>query len=98
MTILQMWLGVGVPAIVLALALLYGRSPVRTLLAYVVLLAAFGVMTTVDRGSGAVLGGFIALLYAAGRGGQAERGATNTSTIAVPDEVRRPARGGPPPA
>ncbi|MDP9405556.1 MAG: hypothetical protein M3O86_02995 [Actinomycetota bacterium] len=96
MTILQVWLGVGVPAIVLALALFYGRSPLRTMLGYVVLLAAFAAITTVDRASGAVIGGVIALLYAAGRGGQAERGATNTSTIAVPDEVRRPARGTPP--
>lgn len=92
MTILQVWLVIGVPSLVLASALFYGRSRVRTMLGYVVLLAAFAAMTVVDRASGAVIGGLIALLYAAGRGGAADSAAENTSTIEVPDEVRRPAR------
>ena len=36
------------------------------------------------------LGGISALLYAAGRGGEAESRGENTSTIAVPEQVRRP--------
>ena len=92
MSILQVWLVVGVPALVLACGLFYGRSRVRTALGYVVLLTAFGLMLTVDRASGAVIGGIVALLYAAGRGGIVEDEVLDSSTIAVPDSVRRPAR------
>ena len=92
MSILQVWLVAGVPGLVLALALFYGRSRVRTALGYLVLLATFAVVSLVDRASGAVIGGLAALLYAAGRGGQEDARPQNTSTIAVPDEVRRPAR------
>lgn len=92
MTILQVWLVVGVPALVLACALFYGRSRVRTGLGYLVLMVAFALMLTVDRGSAAVIGGVAALLYAAGRGGSAESEVIDSSTIAVPDSTRRPAR------
>lgn len=92
MSILQVWLVVGVPALVLAFALFYGTSPLRSALGYLVLMGAFGLMLTVDRGSAAVIGGIAALLYAAGRGGQAESRGENTSTIAVPEQVRRPVR------
>ncbi len=92
MSILQAWLIVGIPALVLAAALFYGRSRVRTRLGYLVLLVAFAVLTPVDPASGAVVGGVVALLYAAGRGGEAESEHVDTSTIAVPDEVRRPVR------
>ncbi|MBA2529979.1 MAG: hypothetical protein H0V19_08480 [Euzebyales bacterium] len=95
MGILQVWLVVGVPALALAAALFYGRSRLRTGLGYLVLLGAFAAMTAVDRSSGAVIGGLIALLYAAGRGGEADREEVDTSTIAVPDDVRRPARSRP---
>ena len=92
MSILQVWLVVGVPALVLACALFYGRSRVRSALGYVVLAVAFALMLTVDRGSAAVIGGVAALLYAAGRGGSAEREVLDSSTIAVPESTRRPAR------
>ena len=92
MSILQVWLVVGIPGLVLALALFYGRSRLRTMLGYGVLLTVFGLMLTVDRGSAAVIGGVAALLYGAGRGGEAESGGENTSTIAVPEQVRRPVR------
>jgi hypothetical protein len=91
-SITQAWLIVGIPALVLAAALFYGRSRVRTRLGYLVLLAAFAVLTPVDPASGAVVGGVVALLYAAGRGGEAESEYVDTSTIAVPEEVRRPVR------
>lgn len=94
MTILQVWLVVGIPGLVLAFALFYGASRLRTMLGYAVLLIVFGLMLTVDRGSAAVIGGLGALLYAAGRGGEAESHGENTSTIAVPDQVRRPVRHG----
>lgn len=92
MSVVQVWLVVGIPLLVLASALFYGRSRIRTLLGYLVLLVAFGVVVSVDSASGAIIGGFAALLYAAGRGGQADTAAEDTSTIAVPDETRRTAR------
>lgn len=92
MSILQAWVVVGLPLLLVAFGLFYGRSRVRTALAYVALMVAFIVMVTVDRGSAAVIGGLAALAYAAGRGGQAESEPADSSTIAVPDTVRRTAR------
>ena len=92
MSVVQVWLVVGLPLLVLAFALFYGRSRIRTLLGYVVLLIAFGVVVSVDAASGAMIGGVAALLYAAGRGGQADAHPQDTSTIAVPDQTRRTAR------
>lgn len=92
MSILQAWLFVGIPCLVAAFALFYGRSRVRTTLGYAVLALAFGVMMTADRSSAAGIGAVAALLYGAGRGGSAESEAVDTSTIAVPDNVRRTAR------
>ena len=92
MSILQAWLVVGVPLLIVAFALFYGRSRIRTALGYLALLAAFGFMVTVDRGSAAVIGGLAALAYGAGRGGQAESETSDTSRIAVPDVVRRTSR------
>lgn len=92
MTIVQVWLVVALPLLVLAFALFYGRSRIRTGLGYLVLLIAFGIVVSVDPASGAAIGGVAALLYAAGRGGQADAGSDDTSTIAVPDQTRRTAR------
>ena len=92
MSILQVWLVVGIPAVVLGGALFYGRSRVRTALGYLVLLAAFGLMLLVDRASAGFFGVVVALLYAWGRGGSAESEPAETSLIGVPDEVRRPVR------
>ena len=49
-------------------------------------------MLFVDRASAAAIGGLGALLYAAGRGGDAEAENVDTSRIAVPDSVRRTAK------
>lgn len=87
MTLLQAWLVLGVPGLVLGLAMFLGRSPVRALLGYVVLLATFVGMALVDRASAAVLGGLLALLYAAGRGGDMEREKVATDESALPDVV-----------
>ena len=92
MSILQAWLVFGLPLLILAFALFYGRSRVRTALGYLTLLVAFGIMVTVDPSSAAVIGGIGALAYGAGRGGQTESELSDTSTIAVPDTVRRTAR------
>lgn len=70
MTVLQAWLLVGVPALALALVLFTGSSRWRSLLGYVVLLAAFAVMVVVSPPSAAAIGGLVALLHAAGRGNQ----------------------------
>ncbi len=70
---LQAWLVVGVPGLAVGLALFLVRSPVRALLGYGVLLATFVGMALVDRASAVVLGGLLALLYAAGRRGDMER-------------------------
>jgi hypothetical protein len=91
-TVLQAWLIVGVPGLILAFSLFYGQSKVRTAIGYLVLAVVFGVLMVVDRASGAIVGGIAALLYGAGRGGQAESTGQNTSTIAVPDTVRLPVR------
>lgn len=92
MTIMQVWLVAGIPLLALAFALFYGRSRIRTALGYLVLLIAFGIVVAVHPASGAAIGAVAALLYAAGRGGQADVDSDDTSTIAVPDQTRRPAR------
>ncbi|MEX0657785.1 MAG: hypothetical protein WD080_01495 [Egibacteraceae bacterium] len=73
MSLLQAWLVIGVPGLVLGLGLFMVRSPARAMAGYVVLVATFAGMALVDRTSAAVLGGLLALLYAAGRGGDLER-------------------------
>lgn len=73
MTVLQAWLLIGLPALLLSTALFVGRSPVRAALGYVVLVAGFLGMAGVERVSAGVVGGLLALLYAAGRGGRRER-------------------------
>jgi hypothetical protein len=72
-TVLQVWLLVGIPALALGLALFVGRSAWRSMLGYAVLIIGFGAMTAFDRASGAIFGGVLALMYAAGRGGTQER-------------------------
>lgn len=73
MTLLQLWLFVGIPALALALAMFVGRSRWRSLLGYAALVVGFGVMTAFHGPSGAVLGTLLALVYASGRGGDRER-------------------------
>ena len=92
MNLWQVWLAVAIPGLLFAFALFYGRSRVRTMLGYLVLLVTFGVVVVYDRASAAVIGGIAALLVAGGRGGQAELEGQDTSTIAVPENVRLPVR------
>lgn len=86
MSVLQAWLVIGVPGLVVGLAMFIVRSPTRAVLGYLALLAAFAGMAMVDRVSAAVLGSALALLYAAGRGGQMEREHAGEERV-VPDVV-----------
>lgn len=90
MTGVQVWLLVGVPALVLGLLLLLASRVVATLLAYVVLAAGFAVVTRVDRASGTVFAILLALLYATGRGSRPEPGHPDGH---VPEVTREQGRG-----
>lgn len=89
MGVVQVWLLVGVPALVAALLLFYGRSRWRSALGYVVLLAGFLGVATVDRASAALFGTLIALVYAAGRGGAVEAGDAPEGQDYVPEVTQR---------
>ena len=89
---MQVWLIVGVPTLAMGLALFLRRSPVRALLGYLVLGAGFALTSVLHRPSGAVFGGVLALLYAAGRGGAMERLDTHPDEEGVPDEALHPLR------
>jgi hypothetical protein len=90
--VLQAWLLVGVPTLAVGLGLFVRRSPIRAVLGYLVLAAGFGLMTVFHRASGALFGGILALLYAAGRGGNMERVDTGADEEGVPDAALHPAR------
>ena len=92
MTPVQVWLTVGIPTLAIGLALFLRRSPVRALLGYAVLALGFGVVSIYHRPSGAVFGGLLALLYAAGRGGRMERQDLRPDEEGVPDEALHPLR------
>ena len=92
MNALQVWLLIGIPALVLGGALFLRRSPVRSALGYVVLLGGFAGVTAFHRPSAGVFGGVLALLYAAGRGGSWERVDVREDEEGVPDEALHPAR------
>lgn len=70
---LQVWLLVGVPALLLGSALFVGRSGWRTALGYGVLAVGFVVVAAVERTSAALFACLLALLVAAGRGGALEQ-------------------------
>lgn len=72
MTLLQVWLFIGIPALALATACFLGRSWWRSLVGYAVLAVGFVLVAVFSPASGAAIGALIALLYAAGRGGQIE--------------------------
>lgn len=87
MSVLQAWLVIGIPGLVVGLGLFVVRSPVRALLGYVVLAAAFVGMALTHRVSAAVFGGLLALLYAAGRGGDMERERPTDEAAGLPEVV-----------
>lgn len=93
MTTLQAWLVVGIPTLVLGLALFMGRSRVQAVAGYVVLAGGFAGMAAADRSSAAVFGGLLALLYAAGRGGSAEHEGEHADEIGIPPETEDPGHG-----
>ncbi len=72
MTLLQAWLFVGLPSLVLGLAMFVGRSRWRPLVGYAILLLGFVTMALLDGVSAAIIGVILVLLYASGRGGRGE--------------------------
>lgn len=92
MNALQAWLVVGIPTLAVGLALFLRRSLVRALLGYAVLAVGFALMSVYHRPSGAVFGGLLALLYAAGRGGAMEREDRRPDEEGVPDAALHPRR------
>lgn len=74
MTVLQAWLMIGIPSIVLALILFLAKGRLSSGVGYLMLLAGAIGMAVAHRPSAAALGMATALLYAAGRGGSAEQG------------------------
>ena len=68
MSVLQVWLLVGIPVLALGLLLFSLPATVAKLLGYLVLGGGFVVVASVDRASAAVFGAVLALLYAAGQG------------------------------
>jgi uncharacterized membrane protein len=83
-TVAQVWLLAGVPALLVSLLLFLARSQLANLLGFVVLAAGFAVLTSADRASGAAFGALLALLYATGRGHVAEVAGVPD---VMPDEV-----------
>ncbi|HSJ43477.1 MAG TPA: hypothetical protein VK923_02190 [Euzebyales bacterium] len=71
MSVVQVWLLIGVPVLLGAVALYTARSPALSALGVLLTLAAAVGVTAVDRASGAVLGVLAVLLYAAGSAGRA---------------------------
>lgn len=93
MGVLEGWLVVGVPGLVLALALFTMQRRRLAWAGYAVLVVAFGLLAAADRASAGVFGGVLALLYAAGRGGHGERDpAVPPGAESVPEVTRRVAR------
>jgi hypothetical protein len=88
----QVWLVAGIPTLVIGVALFMRRSPLRAALGYAVLGVGFVIVSLVHRPSGAVFGGLLALLYAAGRGGSMEREQQHPDEEGVPDEALHPLR------
>lgn len=76
MNLLQTWLLVGVPGLLIAAGLFVGRSQVRAWIGYVVLLALVLVFALTPGGglSAALVGGILVILVAAGRGTQVDAG------------------------
>jgi uncharacterized membrane protein len=92
MTTLQVWMLIGLPALALAGAMFVRHSTLRAYIGYAALLAGFGGMAAFDRVSAAVFGGVVALVYAAGRGGDIEREEDRSNEEGVEDAALTPAR------
>lgn len=73
MTVAQGWLLVGIPVLILALAMLVRGTKVSILIAYLALAGGFATLIAVDRVSGLVFGALLILLYAAGPVGGSPR-------------------------
>lgn len=93
MNVVQAWLVIGIPALLLALTCLVGRSPGRAALGYLALVGGFLGMAVTDRVSAGVFGGLLVLIYAAGRGGWAdERSGDTQATLERHREVQATGR------
>lgn len=93
MNVVQAWLVIGLPALLLALTCLVGRSPGRAALGYLALAGGFLGMALVDRVSAGVFGGLLVLVYAAGRGGWADHAVNDTeATLARHRDVQATGR------
>ena len=73
MTVLQVWVLITIPALLLGLTLFLGRSPARTAAGYAILTAGFLSVVAFDRIAGAIFATALFLLFAAGRGGTIEK-------------------------
>lgn len=93
MSVVQVWMLIGVPTLLVGLVLYTMRSPRLGALGMLVIIAGAVAVAVVDRISAAVLGTFAVLLYAAGLAGHG---------AAVGDDPVRPPGSGhldrPPPA
>lgn len=69
MTTMQLWMLIGVPALLAGLTLFAGSSKRLGAVGVVVLVVAAAAMAGVDRASGAVMAGLATLLYATGLAG-----------------------------
>lgn len=83
MTVLQVWLLIGIPALVGAITLYTARAPALGALGVLLTFGAAAGVAAVDRASAMVLGLVGVLLYATGRAGQG---------AVVGDDPVRPAR------
>ncbi|HUH06406.1 MAG TPA: hypothetical protein VML96_01235 [Egibacteraceae bacterium] len=73
MTVAQAWLLVGIPALVLALAMLVWGAKTGIVIAYAALAGGFATLITIDRVSGLVFGALLVMLYAVGPVGGSPR-------------------------
>lgn len=70
MTVVQVWLLIGIPVLLAAITLFTARSQALHALGAVVALGGAAAVAAIDQASGAVLGVFGVLLFAAGSAGR----------------------------
>ncbi len=86
MSVWQVWLLVGVPALAIALACFARGSRVLWLVGLVVLVVGCAGVMAVSPASGAAFGGLLALLYATGRGSGKRPRESADAQEAAPDD------------
>lgn len=73
MSVAQVWLIIGIPALGIGAAALLGRSRLSVAIGYLALAGGFVAMAALHRISGAVFAVVLVLVYATGRGAGFER-------------------------